>query len=231
MSYAAAHTLDILTPAEAMTSDKTQSRESGKVRSFFARRAAVREEESRRAEFNRVAIPHMDSLYNFALRMTGEHEEASDLLQETFLKAYRFFDKFQRGTNCKAWLFRIMKNSYINRYRKAKKAPETVEFESISDFYHTVRPDGEEGNDLQNEVFGQLLADEVMMAVEKLPSDFRTVVILCDLEDFTYEEIAEFVDCPVGTVRSRLHRGRRLLREYLAEYAKAEGYATELAAV
>lgn len=225
MNYAAAHTLEMLPQAGGKTASR--NKKANTVRSFFARRAAAKQEqeEGRRAEFNREAIPHMDSLYNFALRMTGDREEASDLLQETFLKAYRFFDKFQRGTNCKAWLFRIMKNSYINRYRKAKKTPETVEFESISDFYHTVRPDGEEGNDLQSEVFSQLLADEVMTAVERLPADFRTVVILCDLEEFTYEEIAEFVDCPVGTVRSRLHRGRRLLREYLSEYASAEGYS------
>lgn len=225
MSYAGTPTLDMIHQASATRASK--DKKANAVRSFFERRTAVKREreEGRRAEFNREAVPHMDSLYNFALRMTGDREEASDLLQETYLKAYRFFDKFQRGTNCKAWLFRIMKNSYINRYRKAKKAPETVEFESISDFYHTVRPDGEEGNDLQSEVFGRLLADEVMTAVERLPADFRTVVILCDLEEFTYEEIAEFVDCPVGTVRSRLHRGRRLLREYLAEYAREEGYA------
>lgn len=224
MNYAATHTLDMIPQTGGTVALK--DKKANTVRSFFARRAVAKQEQENglRAEFNREAVPHMDSLYNFALRMTGDREEASDLLQETFLKAYRFFDKFQRGTNCKAWLFRIMKNSYINRYRKAKKTPETVEFESISDFYHTVRPDGEEGNDLQSEVFSQLLADEVMTAVEKLPADFRTVVILCDLEEFTYEEIAEFVDCPVGTVRSRLHRGRRLLREYLSEYADAEGY-------
>lgn len=225
MSYAGTQTLNMI--PQAVGTKVRNEKKSNAVSSFFARRAASKQqlEAQRRLEFNREAVPHMDSLYNFALRMTGEREEANDLLQETFLKAYRFFDKFQRGTNCKAWLFRIMKNSYINRYRKAKKAPETVEFESISDFYHSVRPDGEVGNDLQSEVFGQLLADEVMTAVEKLPADFRTVVILCDLEEFTYEEIAEFVDCPVGTVRSRLHRGRRLLREYLSEYAKTEGYA------
>lgn len=222
MSYAGV--LEILPSGRKIVSNDKKIRKAGKIRSFLGKKVVARKEEGKRTVFGDEAIPHMDSLYNFALRMTGEHEEASDLLQETFLKAYRFFDKFERGTNCKAWLFRIMKNSYINRYRKAKKAPETVEFESISDFYHTVRPDGEEGNDLQSEVFNQLLADEVMTAVEKLPPDFRTVVILCDLEDFTYEEIAEFVDCPVGTVRSRLHRGRRLLREYLADYAREQGY-------
>ena len=196
-----------------------------KAHDIRAERSAARAERKKRIAFETEAVPHMDALYNFALRLSGESEEAKDLLQETFLKAYRFFDKFQQGTNCKAWLFRIMKNSYINRYRKAQKAPESVDFDAVSDFYHSIRPDGETGNNMQQEVFSQLLDDQVVTAVEKLPSDFRTVVILSDLEDFTYEEIAEFVDCPVGTVRSRLHRGRRLLREYLSDYARQEGYA------
>ena len=187
--------------------------------------AVKRAEQQKRAVFEEDAVPHMDSLYNFALRLAGEKEEASDLLQETYLKAYRFFHKFERGTNCKAWLFRIMKNSYINRYRKVQKQPESVDFDTVSEFHYSIRPEGEAGNDLQHEVFSQLLGDQVVTAVEKLPSDFRTVVILCDLEDFTYEEIADFVDCPVGTVRSRLHRGRRMLRESLADYAEEEGYA------
>ncbi len=212
-----------------------KKRQQGTVRAHLQRivenkktnrteQAAIRAERQRRAVFAQEAIPHMDALYNFALRLTKEKEDASDLLQETYLKAYRFFDKFQRGTNCKAWLFRIMKNSYINRYRKTQKLPESIDFDSVSDFYHSIKPQGETGNDLQLEVFDQLLGDQVVLAVEQLPSDFRTVVILCDLEDFTYEEIADFVDCPVGTVRSRLHRGRRLLRQYLADYAQEEGY-------
>jgi len=184
---------------------------------------------SKAVDFRNEAIPHMDSLYNFALRLSASKEDANDLLQETYMKAFRFFDKFQSGTNCKAWLFRIMKNSYINRYRKAQKTPENIDYDAVSEFYHTIRPDGEEGNDMQRDVFDSLLGDEVVTAVDNLPSDFRTVVILCDIEDFTYEEIAEFVDCPVGTVRSRLHRGRRLLRAALGAYARENGHVSAAA--
>jgi len=175
--------------------------------------------------FNLEVLPHIDALSNYALRLTGDREEASDLLQETCLKAFRFFESFKPGTNCKAWLYRIMKNSFINRYRRAQKRPESVDYDGIQEYYHSIRPDWEDGNDMQREVFDRLLSDEVTEAVKMLPPDFRTVVILSDLEDFTYEEIAEFVDCPIGTVRSRLHRGRRLLRDYLATYAGDKGYA------
>ncbi len=183
------------------------------------------QENRKRKAFETEAIPHMDALYNFALRMTGDQNDADDLVQETFLKAYRFFDKFEQGTNCKAWLFRIMKNSYINRYRKAQKTPETVDYDTVEDFYYSIRSDNADANDLEEVLFEWLLDDEVTTAIESLPEDFRTVVILCDLEGFTYEEIAEFVDCPVGTVRSRLHRGRKLLRSALLEYAQSRGYS------
>jgi RNA polymerase sigma-70 factor (ECF subfamily) len=173
--------------------------------------------------YNLHVLPHVDVLRGYALRLTGDEEEAKDLLQETCLKAYRFFDSFEIGTNCKAWLYRIMKNSFINRYRRAQKKPDSVSLDNIHEFYQTIMPDSHDGTDLQREVFSQLLSDEVSTAVEKLPTDFRTAVILSDIEDFTYEEIADFVNCPVGTVRSRLHRGRRLLREYLEDYAPEYG--------
>lgn len=175
-------------------------------------------------EFKREAIPHMDILYNYALRMTADPDDAKDLLQETFLKAYRFWDKYEKGTNIRAWLFRIMKNSYINRYRKETKEPDTVDYNDIQNFYNTIRYQSEDPNDLQEKIFGGLLEDDVARAIEALPEDFRTVVILCDIEGLTYEEIAEFVDCPIGTVRSRLHRGRKMLREKLYHYAKKRGF-------
>ena len=175
-------------------------------------------------EFEREALPHMDILYNYALRMTGDADDAHDLLQETFLKAYRFWDKYEKGTNIRAWLFRIMKNTYINVYRKSSKEPDTVDYEDIQNFYNTIREDSTDSNDLQQKLFSQLLDDDVAKALESLPEEFRTVVILCDIEGLTYEEIAEFVECPVGTVRSRLHRGRKLLHGKLFEYAKKRGY-------
>lgn len=175
-------------------------------------------------EFEKEALPHMDILYNYALRMTGNADDAHDLLQETFLKAYRFWDKYEKGTNIRAWLFRIMKNTYINLYRKAVKEPDTVDYDEIQNFYNMIREESADPNDLQEKLFGQLLDDDVAKALESLPEEFRTVVILCDIEGLTYEEIAEFVECPVGTVRSRLHRGRKLLYGKLFEYAKKRGY-------
>lgn len=175
-------------------------------------------------EFEQEAIPHMDILYNYALRMTGNADDARDLLQETFLKAYRFWDKYEKGTNVRAWLFRIMKNTYINLYRKAVKEPDTVDYNDIQNFYNIIRENSADANDLQEKLFGHLLDDEVTKALESLPEEFRTVVILCDIEGLTYEEIAEFVECPVGTVRSRLHRGRKLLYAKLFEYAKKRGF-------
>ena len=165
----------------------------------------------------------MDVLYNFALRTTGNEPDARDLLQETYLKAYRFWDKYEKGTNIRAWLFRIMKNSYINRYRKETKEPDKVDYDDIENFYNTIRAESTDPNDLQEQLYGNLLGDEVTKALQSLPDDFRTVVILCDIEGLTYEEIAEFVECPIGTVRSRLHRGRKLLQATLFEYAKQQG--------
>jgi len=177
----------------------------------------------KQAEFEAEALPHMDVLYNFALRTTGNENDAQDLLQETYLKAFRFWDKYEKGTNIRAWLFRIMKNSYINRYRKETKEPDKVDYDEIENFYNTIRAESTDPNDLQQKLFGNLLGDEVTKALESLPDDFRTVVILCDIEGLTYEEIAEFVECPIGTVRSRLHRGRKLLQAKLYEYAKKQG--------
>jgi RNA polymerase sigma-70 factor (ECF subfamily) len=177
----------------------------------------------KQSEFEAEALPHMDVLYNFALRTTGNQDDARDLLQETYLKAYRFWEKYEKGTNIRAWLFRIMKNSYINRYRKETKEPDKVDYEEIENFYNLIRAESTDPNDLQEKLFGKLLGDEVSKALESLPDDFRTVVILSDIEGLTYEEIAEFVECPIGTVRSRLHRGRKLLQARLYEYAKRQG--------
>lgn len=184
----------------------------------------TRSELQRQIDFKNEAMIHIDALYNFALRMTGDPEDANDLVQETYLKAYRFFDSFEKGTNCKAWLFRILKNSYINRYRKESKEPDKVDYDEIKEFYHTVKHSSLDSNDMQEKIFGELLDDEVARALESLPEDFREVVQLCDIEGFTYEEIANMVDCPIGTVRSRLHRGRKILREKLLEYARYHGY-------
>jgi len=156
--------------------------------------------------------------------MTGDSDDASDLVQETFLRAFRFFDKFEKGTNCKAWLFRIMKNTYINSYRKSNKEPEKVDYEDVENFYENVKPSSTDDAHLEREIFDNLLDDEISKAISDLPEDFRTVVILADIEGYTYEEIADFIDCPVGTVRSRLHRARKMLYATLYNYAEDKGY-------
>lgn len=175
-------------------------------------------------EFEKEALPHMDALYNFALRMTGESDDANDLVQDTYLKAFRFFDKFEKGTNCKAWLFRIMKNTYINTYRKKTKEPDKVDYEEVENFYENVKPSSTESAHLEKEIYDNLLDDEISTAIASLPDDFKTVIILSDIEGFTYDEIADFIDCPVGTVRSRLHRARKMLFAKLYKYANEKGY-------
>lgn len=197
---------------EEISSGDTASQESSEVL------------RKRHLDFEREALPHMDALYNFALRMTSDPDEADDLLQETYLKAYRFFDKFEQGTNCKAWLFRIMKNSFINIYRRTSKEPDKVDYNDVEEFYHSIRAESTDPNDLEERIFSNILDDDVSTALETLPEEFRTVVILCDIEGFTYEEIAEFVECPIGTVRSRLHRGRKMLRAKLYDYAMQRGF-------
>jgi len=180
--------------------------------------------EKLREEFNKEAMPHMKLLHNYAYRMTNNQLDADDLVQETYLRAFRFFHKFERGTNCKAWLFRIMKNLYINNYRKAQKEPGKVDYEEVENFFDSIRSEKIDSNDLQQKVFSNLLDDELLTALNSLQDDFKTVVILCDLEGLSYEEIAEFLNCPVGTVRSRLHRGRKLLQMKLMDYARNKGY-------
>jgi RNA polymerase sigma-70 factor (ECF subfamily) len=175
-------------------------------------------------EFEKEALPHMDALYNFALRMTGDSDDANDLVQDTYLKAFRFFDKFEKGTNCKAWLFRIMKNTYINTYRKKTKEPDKVDYEEVENFYENVKPSSTDSAHLEKEIYDNLLDDEISTAIASLPDDFKTVIILSDIEGFTYDEIADFIDCPVGTVRSRLHRARKMLFAKLYKYANEKGY-------
>jgi len=178
-------------------------------------------------DFEKTAIPHMDALYNFAFRMTGDSDDANDLIQETYMRAFRFWDKFEKGTNCKAWLFRILKNTYINSYRRISKGPDKVDYEDIENFYENVKPSSTDDAHLEKEIFDNLLDDEVSKAIESLPEEFRTVVILSDIEGFSYDEIADFIDCQVGTVRSRLHRARKMLFTKLYKYAKNKGYASQ----
>ena len=177
-------------------------------------------------DFNAQAMPFVDSLYNTAYRMTRSAEDAEDLVQETYFKAYKYYDKFEEGTNLKAWLFKILKNTFINNYRKKKLEPRSVDFAEIEDSFERIvrRDNTDQPADPEAEYFHGVLDDDVKKALDSLPYDYRMVVILADLEDFSYKEIAEILDCPVGTVMSRLYRGRKLLEKALLRYARQHGY-------
>ncbi|MFN8430009.1 MAG: sigma-70 family RNA polymerase sigma factor [Spirosomataceae bacterium] len=175
--------------------------------------------------FDKEFMPHIDSMYNFAFRLTNDEDDANDLLQDTYMKAFRFINSFQEGTNAKAWLFRILKNSFINDYRKKSKEPSKVDYQEVEAVYNSTEDaEYESTTDLRIEAVQDMIGDEVAMALNGLPVDFRTVIILCDIEGFTYEEMAKILDIPIGTVRSRLHRARNLLKEKLRSYAKSMGY-------
>jgi len=178
----------------------------------------------REDEFIKEALPHEDALYNYALKISGNSDDAQDLVQETYYKAYRNFDKFQTGTNSKAWMFMILKNSFINDYRKSKREPYKLDYEQIQNFYENVKSDRGQTNNLDKEFYNDLLDDELTEAIDQLPTKMREVFLLCDLDGNSYEETAELVGCPVGTVRSRLHRARHMLQETLFDYAKEKGF-------
>ena len=181
-------------------------------------------EREKQSIFNQEFMPHINSMYNFAYRLTLDADDSKDLLQDTYLKAFRFIDSFQKGTNAKAWLFRILKNSFINDYRKKSKEPSKVDYQEVESYYNSEDVDRQITPDLRVEALQDMIGDEISIALNSLDVDFRTVIILCDLEGFKYEEMAKILDIPIGTVRSRLHRARNLLKEKLSEYAKTMGY-------
>ncbi|VAW27243.1 RNA polymerase ECF-type sigma factor [hydrothermal vent metagenome] len=176
--------------------------------------------------FDNEFMIHIDALYNFAYKLTQNEDESKDLLQDTCMKAFRFINSFERGTNAKAWLFRILKNSFINDYRKKSKNPGMVDYQEVEMYYNS---DGSEVEtqstpDLRSETVKGMLGDEITNALNSMDIDFRTVIILCDLEGFKYDEMSKILDIPIGTVRSRLHRARNTLKSKLATYAASMGY-------
>ena len=174
--------------------------------------------------FNNEFLPHINSMYNFGYRLTLDEDDAKDLVQDTYLKAFRFIESFQRGTNAKAWLFRILKNSFINDYRKKSKEPSKVDYQEVESYYNSDDVDRQITTDLRIESLQDMIGDEISNALNSLDVDFRTVIILCDLEGFKYDEMAKILDIPIGTVRSRLHRAWNLLKDKLSVYAKKMGY-------
>lgn len=186
-------------------------------------------------DFEQEALPHLPALYSAAVRMTRNEKDAEDLVQDTLLRAYRFFDTFQAGTNCKAWLFRILTNVFCNSYREREREHVVLtEAESSSanlEQFVGGGPGGGgiDGRDVETALLGRIVSAEVEKALAAVPADFRMAVILADLEDFSYKEIAEIMDCPAGTVMSRLFRGRKILQTLLHDYAVEQGIIQETA--
>jgi RNA polymerase sigma-70 factor (ECF subfamily) len=176
------------------------------------------------ATFAEQAMEHMPSLYAAAMRMTRNKADAEDLVQETYLKAYRAFGGFQEGTNLRAWLYRILTNTFINIYRAKKRRPEENDLDDVEDLYLYRRLGGLEaaqaGRSAEDEVLDRITEGEVKAAIEALPEQFRMAVLLADVEGFQYKEIAEILNIPIGTVMSRLHRGRRALQKSLFEFGR-----------
>lgn len=179
------------------------------------------------ADFAAQAMQYMDSLYSGAMRMTRNPADAEDLVQETYLKAYRGFGGFQEGTNLKAWLYRILTNTFINNYRAKKRRPDESDLDEVEELYLYRRLGGleaaEAGRSAEDELLDHVTDIEVKEALESLPEQFRVAVLLADVEGFSYKEIAEILDVPIGTVMSRLHRGRKGLQKRLYEYAVERG--------
>jgi RNA polymerase sigma-70 factor (ECF subfamily) len=188
----------------------------------------MEQEAERRQRFEREALPHLDALYGTALRLTRNRGDAEDLLQETYLRAYRFFDRFEPGTNCKAWLYRILFNAGMNHLGKKRRQPGGVAFEEVEAV--VASPDIEpQEPPTRGDVAALegLLDDEVQAALRAVPESFRVVVILALVEELSYKEIATALDIPIGTVMSRLYRGRKLLQASLRETARRRGLARD----
>ena len=178
--------------------------------------------------FEQIAFEHINAMYSTALRVTRNQQDAEDLVQETFLKAYKNFHHFEPGTNFKAWIFRILMNTFINKYHKDQKNPVSVEFEKVEHTVEQILSDDEIKTVLTNRnKFRELFDDEIVHAIENMPEDYRLCVLLCDIENFSYNEISEMLNVPIGTVMSRISRGRKILQKSLLDYAKKEGYIKE----
>jgi RNA polymerase sigma factor (sigma-70 family) len=177
---------------------------------------------SQPAIFETELMPYLDDAYSFAFYLTGNEQDAQDLAQEAFLKAYHAMHHYKPGSNGKAWIFKILKNTFINQYRRKAKKPIATDFSLATPA--DAMPNS--AADLRTEIFDQLMGDEITAALHTLPEDFRITILLCDVENFSYEEIAEILEIPIGTVRSRIHRARKILKNQLSHYARQQGFST-----
>jgi RNA polymerase sigma-70 factor (ECF subfamily) len=184
-----------------------------------------------REDFTHDAMQHAPQLFSTAMRMTRNRSDAEDLVQETFIKAWRSFATYQQGTNLRAWLFRIMTNTYINKYNAQQRKPTETELDDVEELFLYKRLGAVDQSQLSQSAEDQMLSlfsdDEVKKALEELPDQFRIPVLMSDVEGFSYKEIAEILEIPLGTVMSRLHRGRKAMQKMLYEYAKERGLINE----
>lgn len=191
---------------------------------IFAKKTEPVAESASKRLFEKELFPHMDALKTFAYHLTYNEADAEDLVQETYLKAHKFIENYDPGTNAKAWLFKILKNAYINEYRKKARRPPKVNIDEVVTHKEGAASATAGHADLRKDIFEDTLGDEVTLALNALPLDFKTVILLCDIENFSYEEMAKILDLPIGTVRSRLFRARNMLKTKLKSYASQMGY-------
>ncbi len=176
--------------------------------------------------FEKEALVHVNILYSLALRLTANEQGAEDLVQDTFIRAFRFFDRYEEGTNCRAWLCRILKNTFINQYRKNRKSSDDVSFDDVEDVFETTIKETKLLNSPANpekELNTKVIDERIEDALSEIPDDYRLAVVLSDMEGYSYREIADIMECPLGTVMSRLYRGRKMLQKYLLDYAEEMG--------
>lgn len=180
--------------------------------------------DNKKGRFEKEALMHIDSLYNLSLYLTKNSDDAKDLVQETYYKAYKFFHQFQEGTSIKAWLFKILKNTFINFYRKRVREPEIIDYEKVESFIGLIKNNNFDFAHLEEDnLLNKFLSDDVVSALSQLPDDFKVVILLSDVEGLSYKEIADIMECPIGTVRSRLSRARKMLQKILLNYALKQG--------
>jgi len=194
--------------------------------------AESKTEQDKKREFEELFLPLLNNLYSIALRMTRNERDAEDLVQETYLKAYRFFHRFERGTNARAWVLTILTNTFRTRYRKKKQEPDMVDFDAVENFCladelvkEITAADKSEarGADVVTSVLKDYVSDDIIKALETVPEQFRIAVLLSDVEGFSYQEISEILGISVGTVKSRIFRGRKILQKQLWDFAKEKG--------
>jgi len=179
---------------------------------------------NKKGRFEKEALTHIDSQYNLSSYLTKNSDDAKDLVQETYYKAYKFFHQFQEGTSIKAWLFKILKNTFINLYRKKFIEHEIIDYEKVESFIGLIKDDNFDFAHLEEDnLLNKFLSDDVVSALNQLPDDFKIVVLLSDVEGLSYKEIADIMECPIGTIRSRLSRARKMLQKILLNYALKQG--------